>query len=111
MRQLLATEKKGLPFPASANRLCLSRKKLGEWPLTVRYRKKGDFFYPAGFGHRKSLQDFFVDSKVPRTRRDFVPLLFAGDALAWVCGYRADARFAPEKNETHLIEITYTEDE
>ena len=29
-------------------------------PLVVRARKAGDFFYPAGFGKRKKLQDFLL---------------------------------------------------
>ncbi|MBE0425238.1 MAG: tRNA lysidine(34) synthetase TilS [Nitrospirae bacterium] len=63
------------------------------FPLSVRARKNGDFFYPYGFGRRKKLQDFFVDGKVPRDERDRVPLLISGEDIVWVVGYRGDERF------------------
>ena len=62
-------------------------------PLVVRPRKEGDFFYPAGFGRKKKLQDFFVDEKVPRDERDRVPLVISGNDIIWVVGYRGDERF------------------
>ncbi|TNF55835.1 tRNA lysidine(34) synthetase TilS [bacterium] len=62
-------------------------------PLQLRQRKEGDFFYPAGLGRRKKLQDFFVDEKVPREERDSVPIIVSGEDIIWVAGYRADDRF------------------
>lgn len=61
--------------------------------LTIRSREAGDFFYPAGFGKRKKLQDFFVDEKVPRDERDAIPIVLSGDDIVWIAGYRADERF------------------
>lgn len=63
------------------------------FPLIVRSRKRGDFFYPLGFGKKKKLQDFFVDEKVPRDERDRVPLIVSGDDIIWITGYRQDDRF------------------
>lgn len=73
-------------------------------PLTVRSRKKGDYFHPIGFsGKRKKLQDFFVDEKIPRDERDSVPLVLSSDDIIWVAGMRADERFrATEKTERFL---------
>ncbi|KAF0145543.1 MAG: tRNA(Ile)-lysidine synthase [Nitrospirae bacterium] len=62
-------------------------------PLTIRARKDGDFFYPAGFGKKKKLQDFFVDEKVPRDERDKVPIILSGEDIVWIAGYRGDERF------------------
>ncbi len=63
------------------------------FPLVVRSRKEGNFFYPFGFGKRKKLQDFFVDGKVPRDERDRIPLIISGEDIIWVAGYRQDDRF------------------
>jgi tRNA(Ile)-lysidine synthase len=63
------------------------------FPLVVRPRKRGDFFYPLGFGKKKKLQDFFVDEKVPRDERDAIPLIVSGEDIVWVVGYRGDERF------------------
>ncbi len=64
-----------------------------KFPLRIRPRAIGDFFFPMGFGRRKKLQDFFVDAKVPRDERDMVPIVVSGDDIVWVAGYRADDRF------------------
>jgi tRNA(Ile)-lysidine synthase len=37
-------------------------------------------------GHKK-LSDFFIDRKVPRAERPSVPLLVAGDTIAWIVGH------------------------
>jgi tRNA(Ile)-lysidine synthase len=63
-------------------------------PLAVRNRRTGDWFRPPGLGGRKKLQDFFVDRKVPRERRDAIPLVVnERDRIVWVAGHSADAEF------------------
>jgi tRNA(Ile)-lysidine synthase len=62
------------------------------FPLMIRPRKEGDFFYPYGFGKKKKLQDFFVDEKVPRDERDAIPLILSEENIVWVVGYRGDER-------------------
>ena len=64
-----------------------------QFPLKVRSRQDGDFFYPLGFGKRKKLQDFFVDEKIARDERDAVPVVVSGSDIIWIAGYRADERF------------------
>jgi tRNA(Ile)-lysidine synthase len=58
-------------------------------PLSVRSRRRGDRFRPAGLGGRgKKLQDFLVDRKVPREQRDWVPLVVDGDGrIVWIVGH------------------------
>lgn len=74
------------------------------FPLAIRARRPGDFFYPSGFGHRKKIQDLFVDEKVPRDERDIVPLVLSGKDIIWVAGHRADGRFiASEKTKRFLV--------
>jgi tRNA(Ile)-lysidine synthase len=62
--------------------------------LTVRSWRPGDWFCPRGMhGHRKKLQDFFVDEKVPRASRRLVPIVVSPAGIVWVAGYRCDERF------------------
>ena len=62
--------------------------------LGVRSRRPGDRFSPPGLGGRKKLQDFFVDRKVPRARRDLVPIVVdREDRIVWVAGHEIDDRF------------------
>jgi tRNA(Ile)-lysidine synthase len=63
-------------------------------PLRVRFRRPGDRFQPLGLGGAKKLQDFFVDRKVARDRRDAVPLIVDdSDRIIWVAGHAIDERF------------------
>jgi len=56
-------------------------------PLAIRTRRRGDRFRPLGLGHRKKLQDFLVDRKIPREIRDSLPLVVDGeDRIVWVVG-------------------------
>jgi tRNA(Ile)-lysidine synthase len=56
-------------------------------PLAIRSRQRGDRFAPLGFGHRKKLQDFLVDRKIPRESRDLLPIVVdARDRIVWVVG-------------------------
>ncbi len=62
--------------------------------LLLRSWRPGDVFQPAGMkGHRKKLQDYFSDLKVPRGKRQHIPVLVAPEGILWIVGYRQDQRF------------------
>jgi tRNA(Ile)-lysidine synthase len=62
--------------------------------LEVRSRQAGDRLRPLGLGGEKKVQDLLVDSKVPREKRDLVPIVCAQWGVAWVVGHRIDERAA-----------------
>ncbi|MCS7203136.1 MAG: tRNA lysidine(34) synthetase TilS [Thermodesulfovibrio sp.] len=76
-----------------------------KFPLIIRGRKPGDYFYPFGFGKRKKLQDFFVDEKVPRDERDTVPIVESDGEIVCIAGYRLDDRFKIDDNTKRCLEI------
>ncbi|HYS42834.1 MAG TPA: tRNA lysidine(34) synthetase TilS [Geobacteraceae bacterium] len=72
----------------------------------MRNWRPGDWFCPSGLqGHRKKLQDFFVDQKVPRTRRAEVPLAVTPAGIVWVVGYRGDERFLAGQATTRVVTL------
>ncbi|MGI6143459.1 MAG: tRNA lysidine(34) synthetase TilS [bacterium] len=75
-------------------------------PLFVRNRRPGDRFYPRGLGGAKKVKDFFIDAKIPRDRRDSIPLLTTGNEIMWVVGRRRDQRFVvkPETKQVLVVE-------
>lgn len=75
--------------------------------LKVRSRINGDFFYPLGLGRRKKLQDYFVDEKVERDKRDTIPIIHIDNDIVWIAGYRADERFGinSETNKIFRLKI------
>ena len=56
--------------------------------LIVRRRQRGDRFQPTGMTQTKKLQDFFIDSHVPRAQRDTIPLFVTERGILWVGGVR-----------------------
>ncbi|HIJ60761.1 MAG TPA: tRNA lysidine(34) synthetase TilS [Nitrospirae bacterium] len=74
-----------------------------KFPLVIRARKAGDYFYPLGFGKRKKIQDFFVDEKIPRDERDVVPLLANEKDIIWIAGYRLDDRYKVDKDTKRVL--------
>lgn len=80
-------------------------KDLLRFPLTLRKWRRGDFFYPLGMGHKKKLSDFFIDNKVPRTRKEKSWLLCSGGAIVWVVGMRIDDRFKVTSDTHEVLSI------
>lgn len=77
--------------------------------LLVRGWQDGDRFQPLGMAdNAKKLQDFFVDTHVPQSWRGRVPLVVAGQGVAWVVGYRMAhwARVTPETPQVLKVEFT-----
>ena len=54
-------------------------------PLTIRNRRPGDVL-KMPFG-RKKLKDFFIDKKIPASRRDCIPVVLSGSEIIWIPGY------------------------
>ena len=88
------------------------RRALGNW-MQVRSRQTGDRFQPLGMNGTKKLQDFFTDEKVPKARRDRVPLLETQRGIAWVVGYRIAhwARVEPGRAGTERVIVVTLDNE
>lgn len=75
------------------------------FPLKLRRRKKGDFFFPFGMKGKKKVNKFFKDEKLSLHQKEQVWLLENGDEkLIWIVGFRLDDRFKLKKN-TEKISI------
>ncbi len=75
-------------------RAALDASALAGGSLALRTRRPGDRFQPTGLNGTQKIGNFMINAKIPAAWRDHLPLLVAGDALVWVCGWRVDARFA-----------------
>jgi len=75
------------------------------FPLALRFRKRGDRFWPLGAPGERKLKDFLIDRKVPRDERDVIPLLASGDRVVWVAGYRIDERIKVDGRTTRLLRL------
>ena len=75
--------------------------------LFVRGRKPGDRFYPLGMTHSRKLQDFMVDSAIPRTWRDSVPLVCSPSQIMWVVGWRMDDRVKVTTSTESVLRLEF----
>jgi tRNA(Ile)-lysidine synthase len=75
--------------------------------LVVRPKRPGDRFMPLGMEMEKSLQDFFVDEKVPRGWRGRVPLVVSPRHILWAVGYRLDQRARLTATTCQVLHITF----
>ncbi|WP_026896953.1 tRNA lysidine(34) synthetase TilS [Daejeonella oryzae] len=68
------------------------------FPLIFRTWQAGDFFYPLGMKNKKKLSDFFIEQKIPLTKKQEVGILVNGNGdIIWICGYRPDDRYKIRK--------------
>ncbi len=54
----------------------------------LRTRREGDYLIVSSDSGRKKLKDYLIDEKVPRLRRDHIPLIAQGSHVLWVVGMR-----------------------
>lgn len=75
-------------------------------PLSIRSWRPGDRFVPFGMhGHRKKLQDFFMDHKIKKSERHRKPLLCSREGILWVLGLRIDERFCVTKDTSRILTV------
>ena len=61
-------------------------KRLASNPMWVRGWQNGDRMQPLGMLGTKKVQDIFVDHKIPRIRRQSLPVVYSNEGIIWVAG-------------------------
>jgi tRNA(Ile)-lysidine synthase len=78
--------------------------------LTVRRRQPGDRFQPLGMSQPKKLNEFMIDSKIPRAWRQRIPVVSSPQYILWVVGWRIDERVKVTKNAKHVLRLEFKRD-
>lgn len=78
-----------------------------KFPVHIRSWREGDWFIPLGMKGKKKLSDFMIDEKIPVNLKQRLPVLFSGDTIVWVVGYRIDDRFKIIPGSSQLLKIIF----
>lgn len=74
----------------------------------LRTRRPGDRFCPWGMGgHRKKINEFMIDEKIPASWRDHIPLLVSNNQILWVCGYRTAEQTRLNASVQHRLHLQF----
>lgn len=79
-----------------------------KFPLSLRNKKEGDYFYPTGLKGKKLVSKFLKDEKIPILARSKVWLLCDHeDSVLGVIPFRQDRRYVPDRQTENKIEIKF----
>lgn len=114
----VALEEGVLEFTLISGRQCeeVPRNRYTKWfdydkikeSVCVRHRKTGDFISISdGQGKiaHKSLKDHMIAEKIPRERRENIPLLADESHVLWVIGGRISEYYKVDGNTKHILQV------
>lgn len=85
----------------------LVNKNLVTFPMILRKREDGDFFYPTGMFGKKKVSKFFKDEKLSQFQKEETWLLCnANNEIIWIVGMRQDRRFLPTSTTENFLKIS-----
>lgn len=76
----------------------------------IRKRQSGDYLIYDASGHRKKLKQYFVDEKIPVTKRDETWILAQEHLVLWVVGGRISEHLKVTGHTESIVEITIQEE-
>lgn len=75
--------------------------------MTVRSRREGDRFQPLGMNNSKKLGEFMIDTKIPGTWREHIPIVCSPQHILWVVGWRIDNRVKVSADTSHILRLEF----
>lgn len=73
----------------------------------IRTRQDGDIINPKGMKGSKKLKDYFIDKKVPKEKRDEIPLVTVDSEVIWIVGDRISEKYKADDNTKKVLIIKY----
>lgn len=80
-----------------------------QFPLILRKKQEGDYFFPSGMKGKKKLSKYFKDEKYSLIDKEKQWLLTSNNEIVWVIGKRTDERFLTDETTQNIIKIEITE--
>ena len=76
----------------------------------IRTRRSGDYLIFDKSGHRKKLKQYFIDAKIPVTKRENIWIAAQNDVVLWVAGGRMSEHIKVTEETKAIVEITMKEE-
>jgi len=77
--------------------------------IVFRTRREGDRFFPANSNGSKKLKKYLIDMKIPKIKRDSMPLLATGSEIIWIVGHEYSNNYQVAETTKNLLQITLKE--
>ena len=74
--------------------------------VVIRTRKSGDYLTINKEMARKSVQDYFVNEKIPKSERDSLFLLAEESHILWIPGYRISEYYKIDSHTKNILQVT-----
>jgi len=87
----------------------LDADRIGETAV-IRSRRDGDRFFPLGGCGTRKLSDVLTDRKIPRQKRECLPLLCSENEVLWIPGYTVSERVKVTPQTARILHIIFEED-
>ena len=105
-------------FPAEGmqNRKDIPQKAYTKWfdydkiieSLVLRTRRTGDYLIINRQGNRKTLKEYLIEEKIPKSLRDRLPVLADGNHILWVAGHRISEHYKIDEQTKTILEVQIT---
>ncbi|MFD2890477.1 tRNA lysidine(34) synthetase TilS [Flavobacterium chuncheonense] len=79
-----------------------------DFPLCLRKKQEGDYFFPSGMKGKKKVSKYFKDEKLSLLDKNNQWLLTYNNEIVWVVGRRADQRFLANESTINILKIEVT---
>ncbi len=74
--------------------------------IKIRTRAEGDKMKPMGLGGTKKLKDIFIDMKIPREKRDSIPVVCDDNGIIWLVGNKISEDYKIDDSTTTVIRLS-----
>ncbi len=95
----------GLTYPQNTYTKWFDYDKISS-DVVIRTRQPGDYLVINSQGDKKSIKDYFVNEKIPRSMRDSQLLVCDGSHVMWVVGHRISSYYKISEATSRVLEIT-----